>query len=48
MGDPVFIVLKWKDIYGWFLYHLKRKSIRYLYNEKKNVIRNTMVYDSDM
>ena len=35
MGDLVSIVLKWKDIYGWFLYHLKRKSIRYLYNKKK-------------
>lgn len=37
MGAPVSIVLKWTDIFGWFPYHLKRKSIKQYMIENNTV-----------
>ncbi len=48
MGDLVSIVLRWMDIFGWCLYHLKRKNIRHYMRRRKRDIRNMMVYDLDM
>ena len=47
-GDPVSIVLRWMDIFGWCLYHLKRKNIGHYMRRRKSDIRNMMVYDLDM
>ena len=48
MKDFVVIVLKWMDIFGWFLYLLKQKNTREYMRRRKRDIKNMMACDLDM